>query len=913
MSEEKDEPMIPTPADFGHFHLEKELGHGGMGGVYLGRDKMLDRPVAIKVMLKSLGDDPTFVERFQREAQAAARLNHPNIAQIYSFGQEQGMPYIAMELVKGGSLDKEMEANPGALDPVHVMKIGRALAEALAKAAENGLVHGDVKPENVLFDEAGNPKLVDFGLAAMQGDSSEIWGTPYYISPEKVRRQKIDFRADIYSLGGTLYHALTGQPPFEGEDATAVVKARFEAPPRKPSEVRADLPPELDEILLRMLETEPAMRYPTWESLLGDIKRYLDKAGPEKKAGGPKVRFKGRRPMMKLSADGGVEVPAEGESVLEPLEGEEGAEEKKGLSIGAMVGIAAGGLVLVILLVVGGLFWYLHAEKVREQREHQEQIVGKQQLARAAIAKTVKAATDFGRLFTELTERIESDMRKATDGVKGKLSPEILETLGGPLVPPETKDMADARAYAAEVEANLAAADAAEAAAKAAEAAKKAEEAKAAAANAATNAPAASTNAPAAANAATNAPAAAANAATNAPAAAANAATNAPAKAAAPADAAKPDAKAAPAKPAAEEKKAEAEEKAEEGDEEKKEPEKPKVEVPPALKDFRNLWLDVWFCKAANLRVQADVAALLKTGEKAKALTAEDVETTKALAALSQKLVEAFDALKGQKWVELTQRKGGLLKSKTPNLVRILERQLDGARRRAEKAAKDKAAAEAKAKKEAEEAAAHKELVEAELKQAEEKAASLGEQLRRLMWDNALRQLNAVLAEFKTAEGKEALRLEIDRVKFMQGLQKYFVQKGRGFRFRNGSTIEKIDDKSLTIKSRDVVDRKTKKVVTPGRAETYTWDRFFKKRMGDFNRLVIDLVEKGRETTHVGPLDWSHHMLGSALLMQTLFPEDANVPKRVEGLVKKCVKEFEPSRKYAEKWFADVELEKGEE
>ena len=101
---DNDEPMIKTPADFGHFLLEKELGHGGMGGVYLARDKMLDRKVGIKVMLKSLGADPKFVERFQREAQAAARLNHPNIAQIYSFGQEQGMPYIAMELVPGGSL-----------------------------------------------------------------------------------------------------------------------------------------------------------------------------------------------------------------------------------------------------------------------------------------------------------------------------------------------------------------------------------------------------------------------------------------------------------------------------------------------------------------------------------------------------------------------------------------------------------------------------------------------------------------------------------------------------------------------------------------------------------------------------------------------------------------------------------------
>jgi serine/threonine-protein kinase len=275
MSNNEETNSIQTPTDFGQFVLEKELGHGGMGSVYLGRDKMLERPVAIKVMLKSMGEDPEFIERFKREAQAAARLNHPNIAQIYSFSIQDGQPYIAMELVSGGSLDKEMSQNPGQLDPVHIMTIGKQVAEGLSLAAQSGLVHGDVKPENILFDEEGNAKLVDFGLAAMQGDSSEIWGTPYYISPEKVRRQKIDLRADIYSLGATLYHAVTGVAPFEGADATEVVTARFNGPAKKPSEVRSDLPPELDSILLRMLEVEPAMRYPTYESLLSDINRYL--------------------------------------------------------------------------------------------------------------------------------------------------------------------------------------------------------------------------------------------------------------------------------------------------------------------------------------------------------------------------------------------------------------------------------------------------------------------------------------------------------------------------------------------------------------------------------------------------------------------------------------------------------------
>ena len=236
------EQLITTPGTFGengNFLLERQLGDGGMGGVYMGRDKMLDRPVAVKVMLKEYGEDAEFVEKFKKEAQAAARLIHPNIAQIYSYGICDGMPYIAMELVSGGSLHQLMLNTPGKTDVTRVMKICEQVAQALRCAADQGLVHGDVKPENVLLDYNGNAKLVDFGLAAMQKDTDEIWGTPYYISPEKVRKEPIDFKADMYSLGATLYHALTGVAPFEGEDSIAVVKKRFDGAPVKPSEIRS--------------------------------------------------------------------------------------------------------------------------------------------------------------------------------------------------------------------------------------------------------------------------------------------------------------------------------------------------------------------------------------------------------------------------------------------------------------------------------------------------------------------------------------------------------------------------------------------------------------------------------------------------------------------------------------------------
>lgn len=275
--------MLATPSDFGGYRVERELGRGGMGGVYLAVDKMLERPVALKVMQKSFGDDPEFVARFQREAQSAARLNNAHVVQVYAFGRTEGIPYIAMEFVGNGSLQQEIKCHPQGMDPVRVAQVGRQVAEALACAAAHGLVHGDVKPENVLYAEDGTAKLADFGLAAMQNSQREIWGTPYYISPEKVRSQTVDFRADLYSLGGTLYHALTGIPPFDHSDPIELMKLRLRETPRWPSFVRAGVPPEIDVIVMRLLQTEPAMRYVSCEALLEDLDAFLVQHVPPKK------------------------------------------------------------------------------------------------------------------------------------------------------------------------------------------------------------------------------------------------------------------------------------------------------------------------------------------------------------------------------------------------------------------------------------------------------------------------------------------------------------------------------------------------------------------------------------------------------------------------------------------------------
>ncbi len=891
----ENEPMIQTPAEFGQFELQKELGHGGMGGVYLARDKMLDRMVAIKVMSKSLGADPLFVERFQREAQAAARLNHPNIAQIYSFGQENGMPYIAMELVSGGSLDKEMESNPGTLDAVRVMAIGQQMANALSVAAEQGLVHGDVKPENVLFDAEGNAKLVDFGLAAMQGDSDEIWGTPYYISPEKVKRQKIDYRADIYSLGGTLYHALTGVPPFDGADPTEVVKARFEGAPKKPTEVRPDLPDGIDEIILRMLEVEPAMRYPTYESLLGDLKRFLAKFGNVKlttKVAGPKIKFKGKRNVVRLSAEEGVGAPVEDAAELAPVEEE---EEKKGLSVGAIIGLVAAGLVLVTIATVGGLMWYVHSTKVAEQEKRALEITTTADKARAAIRETVASIQKFGESFHELVERSDKIMAETVSELRKIIPDELKEETASLILPPPTKEMQDAAVYTNELYAAFAAKEKAEAAQKEAEAA--AEKAAEAARVATTNNPAATavtTNAPAAVNASTNAPVAAAG--TNKV-----EAVNAEAK--------NPEEK---TEEAAEETPAEGEA----GQETK--PEEKKMEIPNAINDFRELWNDAYYCRAADIRVQANVALLLKRAEKVNELNPDNVsafeEKTKvveALAKFSQEMVEQFEMTKGMKCVEQTRRKVTLIRSRAKTILENATRQIRVAKLKAEREAKKVAEAAAKAEAEKREAEEHAALEEAEVNAVNTKYESLvSMRLKHLEWEPALKQINGITV--KTQKGRDARNLAKTKIELMRDLQYHFVKHAKGFEFRNGSVVTAVTKDSLTVQKR----RKIKgKWSDSGSPSGINWNRFYARQqyIGMMNEFINKLVMQGRERLSLNAKTRANLMFGAALTLQTLFTENEGAAAFVPVLVKDAVKDFEACREEATRLFPGVTLDASEE
>ena len=285
-----------VPARLAGFLLLELLGKGGMGAVYRAVDESLNRRVAVKVMLRSLGEDRKFVETFRREAQAAAALNHPNIVQIHSFGEEKGQPYIVMELISGGRLDR-MIAGGEPLDESAALKIGVEVAEGLKAANDIGLIHGDVKPENILLDSNGVAKVVDFGLASFKDKTAAtdgVWGTPYYIAPEKVRGQRVDARSDIYSLGATLYHALVAKPPFEGQTALDVVKARLEQPPPRLSEARPGVNPELAAIITRMLSPDPTLRYPTYTSLIGDMRKLQEALQPKARAASQPARRSGK-------------------------------------------------------------------------------------------------------------------------------------------------------------------------------------------------------------------------------------------------------------------------------------------------------------------------------------------------------------------------------------------------------------------------------------------------------------------------------------------------------------------------------------------------------------------------------------------------------------------------------------------
>jgi hypothetical protein len=250
----------------GRFALVREIGSGGMSRVYLGRDEILDRPVAVKILNPDF-DDPDGGARFRREGRTAARLSHPNIVQVYDAGEDElggrEVSYIVMEYLPGGDL-KELVDGRGALPGKMLSRIGADVAAGLAHAHGRGVIHRDIKPQNVLMDEYGSPKLTDFGIAraldaAHSTSTGSYLGTAAYSSPEQLQGGKITPRSDIYSLGVTLYHAAVGEPPFSGMPLEIASQQLTKDPPA-PRKRGASIGEALEDVILGCLAKDPADR-----------------------------------------------------------------------------------------------------------------------------------------------------------------------------------------------------------------------------------------------------------------------------------------------------------------------------------------------------------------------------------------------------------------------------------------------------------------------------------------------------------------------------------------------------------------------------------------------------------------------------------------------------------------------------
>jgi serine/threonine protein kinase len=261
---------VMLPVMMRNFELRTIIASGGMGTVYTAHDVKLDREVALKMVKREMAADPEIMQAFYREARAGASLNHTNIIHIYSFDEFDGQPYLVMELADQGSLDHRIIAEV-VVPELDVLDVGIKIASALAAALKHNLLHRDIKPGNILYNHEGEPKLIDFGLvrAAETGNTYEehVYGTVYYVAPEKVERKGEDFHSDMYSLGATLYHALTGHVPFEAPTPEEIVLAQVHTPLTPPNHVVPAITDLTSDALVRAMAKQPGDRFADYEEL----------------------------------------------------------------------------------------------------------------------------------------------------------------------------------------------------------------------------------------------------------------------------------------------------------------------------------------------------------------------------------------------------------------------------------------------------------------------------------------------------------------------------------------------------------------------------------------------------------------------------------------------------------------------
>src|SRR6266568_4642206 len=271
----------PMLMDFGDYELLEQIGRGGQGVVFRAHQKSLNRTVALKVIRLGQWASEAHVKRFRREAEAAARLEHPCIVPIYEVGERDGSCYFSMKFVEGGQLDEVIRREP--MPPRRAAELIAKVARTVHYAHEHGILHRDIKPGNILLDAKGEPHLTDFGLARLVESEStvtrtlEVLGTPSYMAPEQAvgNNAAIGSVTDVYGLGAVLYQLLTGQPPFAGGTTYETIKLLLDTKPRQPRLLNPKIDRDLSTICLKCLEKDPNRRYPTSLALAEDLERWL--------------------------------------------------------------------------------------------------------------------------------------------------------------------------------------------------------------------------------------------------------------------------------------------------------------------------------------------------------------------------------------------------------------------------------------------------------------------------------------------------------------------------------------------------------------------------------------------------------------------------------------------------------------
>ncbi len=270
-----EDPLIGQSLN--QYRIVRRLGQGGMGAVYEGQDSDTGRRVAIKVMIRTLREDPDVVKRFERESHIASQIHNDHVARVYDSGVANDVRYLVMEYIEGKPL-MEILREKGRLAGSRPLEYIRQAAIGLDAALDHGIIHRDIKPDNMMVTEDGTLKLVDFGLAKGEKPDSfktatgAVMGTPHYISPEQATGNAVDFRADIYSLGASFYQLLTGQPPFEGDTAIAIIQKHIATEPKAITHLNPNVPDSVCQVVYRMLRKHPDERFQTY----GHLIRVLD-------------------------------------------------------------------------------------------------------------------------------------------------------------------------------------------------------------------------------------------------------------------------------------------------------------------------------------------------------------------------------------------------------------------------------------------------------------------------------------------------------------------------------------------------------------------------------------------------------------------------------------------------------------